>query len=54
MPTMDGVEAFNQIRAYEKKNNLPKTPIVAVTANAIKGDKEKFLSVGWMDILVNQ
>jgi CheY-like chemotaxis protein len=46
MPIMDGVEAFNQIRAYEKENNLPKTPIIAVTANAIKGDKEKFLSVG--------
>lgn len=46
MPLMDGVEAFNQIRIYERENNLSKTPIIAVTANAIKGDKEKFLSLG--------
>ena len=46
MPVMDGVEAFHQIRAYEKENNLPKIPVIAVTANAIKGDKEKFLSLG--------
>lgn len=46
MPVMDGVEAFNQIRIYEKENNLSKVPIIAVTANAIKGDKEKFLELG--------
>ena len=46
MPIMDGVEVFKQIRAYERENYLSKTPIIAVTANAIKGDKEKFLSVG--------
>ncbi len=46
MPIMDGVEFFKQIRAYEKENNLPKIPIIAITANAIKGDKEKFLSIG--------
>jgi len=51
MPIMDGVEAFKQIRAYEEEHQLGKTPIVAITANAIKGDKEKFLNIGMDDYL---
>ena len=51
MPIMDGVEAFKQIRLYEKENNIEQTPIIAITANAIKGDKEKFLSLGMDDYL---
>jgi signal transduction histidine kinase/CheY-like chemotaxis protein len=46
MPILDGVEAFKQIRSYEKENNLKSVPISALTANAIKGDKEKFLDLG--------
>ena len=46
MPVLDGVETFKQIRIYEKENNLKKTPIVALTANAIKGDKQRFLDIG--------
>ena len=46
MPVLDGVETFKQIRIYEKENNLEKTPIVALTANAIKGDKQRFLEIG--------
>ena len=46
MPIVDGVSAFNQIREYEKNNNLISIPIVALTANVIKGDKEKFLALG--------
>jgi PAS domain S-box-containing protein len=46
MPVLDGVETFKQIRIYEKDNQLQKTPIVALTANAIKGDKERFLNIG--------
>ena len=51
MPVLDGIEAFHTIRMYEKDNDLDKTPIVALTANAIKGDKEKFLSIGMDDYL---
>ncbi|WP_108061499.1 ATP-binding protein [Poseidonibacter lekithochrous] len=46
MPVLDGIGAFNSIREYEEKNYLSSTPIIALTANAIKGDKEKFLSLG--------
>ncbi|NPA55581.1 MAG: response regulator [Epsilonproteobacteria bacterium] len=43
MPELDGVGATQQIKQYEKENNLPHTPIIALTANAMQGDKEKFL-----------
>ena len=46
MPVMDGIEATHKILEYEKENNLPHIPIVAVTANALKGDRERFLSEG--------
>lgn len=46
MPILDGIEATKQILEYEKENGLEHTPICALTANAIKGDEEKFLSLG--------
>lgn len=46
MPVMDGVEATRQIKAYETENGLDHIPIVAVTANALKGDRERFMSQG--------
>lgn len=46
MPVMDGVAATKKIIEYEKTNNLPHIPIVAVTANALKGDRDKFISEG--------
>ncbi len=46
MPIMGGVEATNAILDYEKKHNIPHIPIIALTANALKGDKERFLSEG--------
>jgi two-component system, sensor histidine kinase len=46
MPTMDGLEATRHIRGVEAERGAGRTPIIAVTANAIKGDREKFLSVG--------
>jgi signal transduction histidine kinase/ActR/RegA family two-component response regulator len=51
MPNMSGIEATKQILKYEKKNNLTHTPIVALTANALKGDREKFLSIGMDEYL---
>jgi CheY-like chemotaxis protein len=46
MPVMDGVESTHAILEYEKKHNLTHTPIVAVTANALIGDRERFLAEG--------
>ena len=46
MPELDGVEAAKQILAYEVQEDLSHVPIVALTANAVLGDEEYYLSVG--------
>ena len=48
MPNMNGMEATKIIREQEETKNIP---IIAVTANAIKGDREKFLEAGMDDYL---
>jgi len=46
MPVMDGVEATHEILNYEKEEHREHTPIVALTANALKGDRERFIKEG--------
>jgi two-component system, sensor histidine kinase and response regulator len=46
MPEMDGLEATVAIRESERLNGKPRTRIVALTANAIKGDRERCLAAG--------
>lgn len=47
MPVMDGVEAIKTIRMLEKEGIADHhIPIIALTANAMKGDKERFLACG--------
>jgi two-component system sensor histidine kinase/response regulator len=46
MPEMDGLEATRQIRLYESTRPAAKVPIVAMTANAMQGDKERCLASG--------
>jgi signal transduction histidine kinase/ActR/RegA family two-component response regulator len=41
MPEIDGYEATRLLRARENAKNLPRTPVVALTANAMTGDQEK-------------
>ncbi len=45
MPQMDGIETTKRIRSIEKETEAH-VPIIALTACALKGDKEKFLSAG--------
>ncbi len=44
MPEMSGYEAIQQIRAYELKNDRPRTPVIVVTANANFLDESSHLS----------
>ncbi len=46
MPIMNGVDATKAILKYEKQKKLTHTPIVAVTTNALKGDRERYLEIG--------
>jgi len=46
MPVMDGIEATHEILDYEEDEEEPHVPIVALTANALKGDRERFMSEG--------
>lgn len=46
MPRKNGLLATAEIRAFEQKQQQAKTPIVAVTANALQGDRERFLNAG--------
>ena len=51
MPVMDGLTAAASMREEEALQHLPYTPIVAVTANAMDGDRELYLSKGMDDYL---
>ena len=52
MPELDGLEATRRIRAAEAARGLPRTRIVALTANAFGEDREACLAAGMDDFLV--
>lgn len=51
MPELDGYQATEILRQKEKSDNLPHLPVIALTANAMVGDKEKCLASGMDDYL---
>ena len=46
MPEMDGLEATRAIRAIEQTRGGVRTPIIAVTAHAMEGDRDRCLAAG--------
>lgn len=55
MPGMDGTAALRQFRAGPTRRHHfltpPHTPVIAVTANALEGDEDRFLALGFDDYL---
>jgi signal transduction histidine kinase/DNA-binding response OmpR family regulator len=51
MPEMDGYEATEAIRTYESDEDKKHTPIIAITADTMKANKERCLQVGMDDYM---
>jgi len=49
MPVMDGYAATEALRDYETEQKIQRLPVIAMTANAMDGDKEKCLASGMDD-----
>ena len=48
LPDMDGITAFKKIQSINEIKNIP---VIALTANAIEGEAEKALEMGFKDYI---
>jgi len=51
MPKMSGIEALKEIRKIEADTQREHTPVISLTANALQGDRERFIEAGFDDYL---
>ena len=51
MPEMDGFQATSKIRAWRAANGKEPIPVIAMTAHALKGDRERCLAGGMTDYI---
>ncbi|MBB6250586.1 response regulator [Nitrospirillum iridis] len=51
MPEMDGVQATQRIRQIQEAEGRPRTPVIAMTANAMTGMREEYLAAGMDDYI---
>ncbi len=53
MPNMNGADATREIRRFELDSGRPRTPIIALTANALTHQLQSYLDAG-MDAVVTK
>lgn len=51
MPVLDGFETTKKIRQWEQAQRRSRTPIIALTANAMEGDRERCIEAGMDDYI---
>jgi len=51
MPNLGGMDAAREIAKIEKERGQPHTPVISLTANALQGDRERFIKAGFDDYL---
>jgi len=51
LPGIDGLETTRRLRAYERDHGLARTPVIAMTASALPGDRDRCLDAGMDDFI---